>query len=352
VTNRTLIRRIVFVFVFLLIVAAVFFLPVKIDYSVSSYAKLMPSQQWVILRGPDGMYMSTLKNVSDGLNSSYLVNQFERGASAEVKFNNNIRPNQYVQAGDTLGTIYSSTNFQRYIELQGLLNVARAELDVNLSGEKESVIQQAHQNFQLAESEADKQMKVTERLRQLNDKKIVSEEEYQLAADQLRSLKIAVEMRRAELETVKTGAKTSEINRIKSNIRAIENQIDAIKTQMNSFSIVAPFAGRIERSISNDTLLVLSETTSYLAFIPVALDEKEYLIPDTRIYLSIGSNTVSASALDINHTIEIVNNKQCVTLTAVFDGVDDINYGMIVPAELKGRSLSLLEFIISFLKSE
>jgi hypothetical protein len=350
-TNKFNIRAIPAIIIGLLLLF-VFLLPLEIEYSVSSYAKVLPAQQWVVMRGNDGMYISTIKDVTKGINSLYQVNQFERGGSVEVRLNPELRPNQVVNYGDTLGIIYSSTNMQRYIELQGRLSVAKAELDVNLSGEKESIIKQAEQNLKLAQSQEDRQSKVVDRLQQLYEKRIVSEEEYQLAADALRSLKIEVEVRQAAYETARTGAKDAEIQRLKMNIVSLENQIESIQNQLNSYNIIAPFTGRIERSFSNDTLLILSETEQCLVFIPIGIDEKKYLLPDSRISVSVGSDVLTASILDINNTIEVVNNKQCVTLTAVMDGTIETNYGMIVPVEIYGRMLTPYQYLVSLFNSE
>jgi hypothetical protein len=345
-------KKYIFDFRFILVAALILFLiiylvPFQVEYTVSSYAKIQPSQQWVISRGNDGLYISSIKDMSNGVNGSYIVNQFERGASVEVRLKDGLRANQIVEAGDTIGIIYSSGNLQRYIELQGELNNARAELEVNLSGEKESVVSQVQHSLELAESEADKQAKLVERLRQLHEKNMVSEEEYQIASDELRTLNIAVGMKSAELQTVMTGAKSTEIQRLKVRIKSIEDQLKMLEKQMNSYNIVAPFTGRIERSISNDTLLILSDIKRSLAYIPVSIYEKDYLLPDSRISLSAGSRSYTASLLDINNTTEIVNNRQCVTLTAVIEGSEELNYGMIVPVEVSGKMLTIYEYLMS-----
>jgi hypothetical protein len=344
--------RILIVIISLIVILILYFFPFQIEYSYKTYAKLLPSQQWVVMKGNDGLYISSVKDFSKGINSSYLVNQFERGASVEVTLNPGLRSNQFVENGDTLGVIYSSSNLQRFIELQGLLKTAKAELNAGLSGEKESVIKQAEQNLQLSISETDKQAKVAERLQQLFDKKLVSEEEYQLAADQLRSLKISVELRRAQLEGFKTGLKDSEVQRIKVYIHTIEDQLEVLQKQLQQFNIIAPFAGKIERCFSNDTLLILSDKEKYLVLIPVGQDERNYLLPDSRISIELGGKIRNATLLDVNNSIEIVNNKQCVTYTALLEDNEEASYGMVVPVELKGRMLTIFEYISALLKSE
>jgi hypothetical protein len=336
----------------ILLIILLYLLPFKVEYTLKTYAKLQPARQWVISRGSDGIYISTLRDLTGGTGASYIVNQFERGASVEVKLSPELKTNQIVEPGDTLGSIYTSTNLERYTILKGELEVAKAELDVLMTGEKESVIDQAEHNLQLSKSELDKQAKIVERLKQLREKNMVSDEEYQLAADEMRSLNIAVGMRTAELQTVSTGAKNSEIQRLNVQIKTLKDQIKTVEKQMNSYNIIAPFRGRIDRYISIDTLLILSDTEKCLAFMPVGLDEKEYLLPDSRIDLTAGSKTYNAQILDINHKAEIVNNRQCVTLTAVFEGSEGVSYGMIVPAVIKGKMLSLFEYLLTRVNSE
>ena len=123
-----------------------------------------------------------------------------------------------------------------------------------------------------------KQKKIVERLSKLLEKELIAAEDYQTASDELSVLEKAVNVREAELESSLSGEKIEEINMLNKQISAVENKISFLEKQKDAqSSIIAPFNGRLERSFSKDTLLVLSNFDIGIAFMPVAIEESEYI---------------------------------------------------------------------------
>ena len=71
----------------ILIVAGLFY--VRMPYIVSTYAKVKPAKQWMLMRGRDGEIISRLFNFENALNEEYAVTNVSRGDRASFVFNKN-----------------------------------------------------------------------------------------------------------------------------------------------------------------------------------------------------------------------------------------------------------------------
>ncbi len=74
-------RLILITTAFILTLLALFFLPVKVPYTIDSVAKMLPAHRWVLLRGNDGEIITNTENLVSGINNSYQLTSFERGES-------------------------------------------------------------------------------------------------------------------------------------------------------------------------------------------------------------------------------------------------------------------------------
>ena len=254
-----------------------------------------------------------------------------------------------MEKGDTLGAIYSSSRQENLIKLKGELQVLTATLKANKSGDKKTIVCEARERLAQAKVELEKQKKVVKRLKALYEKNLVAEAEYQTALDELNVLSKAVNVRQAELASSLSGEKAEDINMLQEQIAAVENELAFLQRQIDSQNtIIAPFNGRIERSFSSDTLFVLSNLDSAVAFMPVALEKAAHINMDEKVsFHSNGmKNSVSGNILMKQPVMQLVDGKQCIMVLATVKNLsNDFISGIISQAEINCGSVSLQTFI-------
>ncbi len=116
---------------------------------------------------------------------------------------------------DTIAVVYSN-EIERQIEnLKGQIISAKASLSLNLSGEKQAIIEQENKVLEYAIKQADEQKKILDRMKIMFDKGLVSLEEYEIVKGNYDLNNINIAISKARLLTVETGAKQEQIEFIK-----------------------------------------------------------------------------------------------------------------------------------------
>ncbi|MGD9899483.1 MAG: HlyD family secretion protein [Calditrichaceae bacterium] len=338
-------HRILIIIGIVLAAMGIFFLPIKVPHTIDSIAKILPAQQWILSRGNDGQILTSTINFSSGINNSYQLTSFERGESIVLTLNPELSNGQIVAKGDTLAIIYSSRKHENLIQLDGELQILKASLRSGMSGNKITEVREAEERLAMAQSESDKQEKITARLKELFDKDLIAGEEYQIAADELNTLVKAVNVRQAELESSMSGEKVEEIHKLTEQINAVENEIFFLKQQMDSQNlIISPFSGRVERSFTNDTLLILSNFDSAVACIPVPLKDAAFVREGGNVFFDSPDlkSQLSGEVQMTQPVMQLIGGKQCIIVLATVNSIsNDFISGMLTPAKIKCSPLSI-----------
>lgn len=342
-------HQVLIIIIIILVISGLFFLPVKVPFIIDSVAKILPARQWILYRGNDGEIITNTVNNLNVTNSIYQRISFERGESIILDMGPANRLN-IAAKGDTLGYIYSSARQADLIRLKGELDVLNAAVKAGMSGDKKTEVQAAEQRLALAVSEVDKQTKIVDRLKKLLEKDIIAKAEYQEEADELYTLTKAVKIRQAELESSLSGEKAEEIEMLKKQITAVNNEISFLQRQIDSQNIItAPFSGRLDRSFSNDTLLVLSNFDLGVGYIPVHLAEADYISDDGRVSFKSNSQAaeLSGKVLKKHPAMKMIGGKQCmIVLTDVSPLTNDFVSGSLAQAKINCGQIALQTYLI------
>lgn len=324
-------------------------MPVELPYTIDSVAKIFPVQQWILFRGNDGEILVNTENFVSSVNNSYQINSFERGESIILNLDAALNDGEVVSKGDTLGVIYSSSQQEYLIQLNGELKVLKAALKVAMSGDKKTEIQESEQRLAVAKMELEKQTKIVSRLKESLENEIISQQEYQTEADELNILAKEVNVRQAELESSLSGEKDEEINRLVEQISAVEDEISFLQEQIDSQNIIiAPFNGRIDRNFSNDTLLVLSNFDTGIACIPVPLEDAVYINEGEKVSFSstYTEALLSGEVQMIHPVMKIVGGKQCITVLATVNPLsNDFVTGLLTQVKIDCGSVSVPTYL-------
>lgn len=327
------------------IIIIVLLLPITLPMSIKVPCKISPAYTWVVEFGNDGNVLTTLHNSQSGSIESSFSAVPERGDSYEFKLLKDSDVN-WVEKGDTIGLIQSNLLSQEYAALTGRLSTSRATLNVLMTGEKESLVKQAQQQLNAAIENAEYLNKIYANKKQLFEQNLISFEENELYRSQAKQAEIDIAAKRAYLESIQTGSKQEQINLVKNEIRAIEQELKVLNDKLESYVIVAPIKGNVNAYNSADTILTVNSPENIL-FIPVSWKYQSLLQDGLSIELHIADfESVNYSVIKVTNEIQQFNGEQVLTLIAK---PDDEN--LILPANLwvscnlKLGDVTLLEFI-------
>ncbi|QQS35387.1 MAG: hypothetical protein IPM56_14205 [Ignavibacteriales bacterium] len=343
-SNKTLIISSVIIILILLI----FILPFKFSYKIHLQGKVLPVKEWTIYKGTDARVTTVLTDNLTGINESYSVTQFDRGDAVQFNFTPGIKAGAYLNAGDTVASVYSNEIDRQIVNLKGQVASTRASLSINLSGEKQALIEQETERLNFAIRQAEEHKKILSRLKSLYERGLVSQEEYEIAQGTAELNEINIKISRATLESVETGSKPELINYFNAQVSALEKELSVLEKRFKGFTLLSPINGTIGRHTNNDTLLVLNDISSFTIIIPVNILEKKYLnLPlPFDVYLNSNKLELSGELLSIDNKVRLLNGAQIVIGTSKIEG--DLNQllpGLMVDCYVNLGSFSAYEYV-------
>lgn len=332
----------------LFVLVIVLLLPIKIPYSIKAPGKILPAKQWIVSKGPDGRLITVLKDNKLGISQNYSVSQFERGDAIQFSLRPNISSGSAIREKDTVASIYSNEIERQFIQLKGELEVAKASLAANESGEKQSSIQEEKERLEFMKKQADEQKKIFNRLEALYHKDLVSQEEYEISKGTAELNQINISIAEAHLQTVQSGVKKEQLDYIKSQVQALQKQIDILQKRFKNYTLISQVTGVANRILGNDTLLVVSDTSEFVVLIPVKWEERNYLFNNQKVYLKAPDSSVSqdATLVRIDKSIHPLNGGQVFLVTAFFNSPKiDFLSGLIVQCSIKCDPIRPVEYL-------
>jgi hypothetical protein len=335
-------------------VAAVLFIPVKIPFSVSGYGTIAPAGKWVLEKGADGQLIASTYDYVTGRSGGFSVVEFERGETIRLTLSPSVATGGSVFAGDTIGTIRSTQAEERLVVLTGELATARASLAAASAGEKAPLIREAQQRLAHARAEAEEHARRFARLETLFEKGMVSDQEYEIARSEAALLDIEVTIAESQLQAVATGDKSEQIDLFRSRVEALQQEIEVLRERLRSFTIISPFTGRLSRVRASDTLLVVSDTTSYVALLPVRWSAYPYLAPaqDVTIEPRGLSGSARGRLASLGRESQYVDGKPVLVAAAlVTASATDLVPGMVVRWTVSCEPVPIHRYVRRFLST-
>ena len=330
------------------IIGITLLLPIKISYNLFVRGKILPANEWIIYKGSDGRLTSQLINYKTGINQSYDVTLFDRGDALQFEFNPSLASGTSIEKNDTIAVIYSNENERQIENLKGEIIAAKASLSLNLTGEKEAVIEQEIKNLDYAVKQADEQKKVLDRIKALYEKGLVSQEEYEIAKGTYDLYIINISISKARLKTVETGAKQEQIEFLKTQINSMQNELAILQKRFTGFTVTAPINGVVSRKTNSDTLMVISDISEFVLLCPVKVKDKKYIQTSAKVDIHANGTKQDVKSLvyEIGNSVQLVNGIQIVTVTSSVDGnSDQLIPSLIVDCYIETGKLSPLEYL-------
>ncbi len=346
-------KRLIYISVVLCAILILLFLPIRLPHAIKVPGKIVPSNEWIVTKGKDGRLMTSLINNEKGIHQNYTLTQFERGDAVKFNLHHNISSGTYVNAQDTIAYIYSNEIEKELTYLESELENELASLNMYKSGEKESIINEAKQKIEYAQKTVDEQEKLFNRQKYLYEKRLISEEDYDIALGKIELYKITVEIAEEQLKTVQSGVKEEQINFINSKINSLQTQINVLKKRLANYNLISPISGFVSSFSAQDTILVINDTTGHVIFMPIRLEERSFISLHQNVVLkAVKSIELNAKIISIGNNTEYLNGNPVFLATAFLEtGNENLLPGLIIECNIVCEKVTIKEYLIRFFNS-
>lgn len=325
---------------------------VKLPYSISTYAEVLPHKKWILAKGSNGIMTSNLVDYETGMTNNFAFTQFQRGEAIVFSLSDKLSGRKYIALGDTIGELYSTDLAERITELQGELSVAKAELSESQTGEKVSMVAEAENRIKYAQARLEERQKVFERTEQLYKKGFATQEEYDLIASEVKQLQIEIEISRAQLQTASSGLKKESIELLRQKVSALGASLELLKKRSKSYVFTSPVSGVVSRTFSSDTVLTIIDYDEVLLNVPLKLSYAQSLKEgdDFEILLSGYDKPVTGRVISLSPVVKFLHYQQVITATILMNNQGHrLLPGMVTEGQIMLEPLSVLEHLKNFI---
>lgn len=318
------------------------FAPIKFSNNIPAYAKVLPSKEFVTIKGSNGQIISHLVNNYTGIVENIKTIQVDREDFASFSLTIS---NSNVLKGDTLAVFSSSHTDFIIEEVKGEILEQEQYLESQLSGEKESIINEQEKIYEISKINYSNQKPISERKYELYSNELISEEEYDLAKNLLARFKLEEEREFQKLEALKTGVKNEDIIVTKERISNLKRQGEILENRNSDYNIIAPFDGIIYGSNSLDTLFTLSENKSYVILIPIKIDDASSISIGQLINFNDSDSLPNIKIEMQDSQIKSINGERYVIYKSYFT-TDKVLFNGIFECSIVGEESTILDIII------
>lgn len=333
----------------LILIILILVLPIKLVYKLKVQGKLLPEKEWIIYKGTDGRLTSLLTNYKTGINQSYDVTLFDRGDAMQFAFISDLHSGISIKLKDTIAFVYSNEIERQIANLKGQIITSKASLTLNLTGEKESVIEQEKNNLAYRIKQAEEQKKIVNRLKTLYDRGLASQEEYEIAQGTYDLNEINILISKSRLQSVETGSKLEQNELIRSQILALEKELAVLKKRFEGFTLLSPIEGIVNRITNSDTLMIISDTSEFVLISPIRIQDKKFINPpqNVEIYINGMRQNINVKLVELDNNTQIVNGIQFVTAVSLIkDKTSEMIPGLMVDCFIHTGNLNPIEYVM------
>jgi len=348
--NKTINRY--FILLFLLGILIIL-LPIKFPITVKSYGKIYPAKEWYITKVQNESIATEYIDRLHGGLTKYSINSFERGDRVTYVIKPHVIIGSEVCAGDTIGRIFSSRLLQLQSEILGQINIAKANLNVFNSGENQPIIDEAQYQVEYAQTQFENQKIVFDRISQLHVKDLISDAEFDSVHTMLQLFEKEVQIARAQLNTVLSGAKPETINFLKSELKALQDRYSILTEQINQGILISPINGIINNPNAIDSILSIQDNGQYIALFPILMKYSSLLKKDQEVHIRFpdGGVWVGVIRLIDNKAQVISGDARIIVTVELEEAYGNINVGQIVEGKINCKSTTILNQISHFIKN-
>jgi hypothetical protein len=319
-----------------------------IPYTLDVTAKIYPAKKWVLLKDTDGSLTSTLYNYKDGIINNVRSYKLDNGDVAHIELIPKSTSNIYLEKGDTVAILHSALIDERIELVKSQLEELHAFSKVEQTGLKTADIERAVEQLTFAKQQLEQETQNYARARTLYTEGAIAQAEYHLAEAAYKQAHTQVKIASKAAESAQTGAKPEQIRYNLSKIETGQKELNAIMRQKESYTLLAPIAGKADFNVTPEEVLSIHDTAAYILHFPVKLSDKVYLtsLSKIKVVYPIGAEPLEGSLSDISDKVEYMAGEQLVFAKASLPyKTADMYAGMFLRCRVECDRVNLAEYL-------
>lgn len=340
-------RRHILLLILILAVITVF-LPIPVRYNFIAQAKIYPLKEWKLARGVDEGFVSQTYNYETDALGDYRHYRFERGDIAELKIREDARFDSMIQKGDTVARIESFYIQNEITRLTNLREVEIANMKVLATGEKQSLVEEAQQNYIYAQQQLELEKKNFARQDRLYRDSVITAAEFDYHENALKLAETNVQVTYNSLLALNTGQKDPILGMSQKQIESYSKEIQRLEDQKAQYTIMAPFSGFLSYDPELGGILKVNDTTGLILKILVPYQQAGYLKQLHSVTFSTPDNKIAMDAgfKGFEENVSLIQGQQFVLARATtHESTEGIYPGMLVKCRIYCDKVSLLEYL-------
>lgn len=302
-----------------LLVLAALYLPISIPYDLVSIGSVMPAEEWRLIQDAGGSLSSSHQDNRSGIVSDLSNWQFERGDLSGMEVTLSPADSGRVGLGDTIVRMYSAVIQKQIIDLENSLNVKKSEQRVLVTGEKPPIVQEAESKLVFAREALVLREKEYNMAKPLLAENLISRLEFNRIENALDLAKIDIITAEKALDVANTGLKDESVDFNRSELLALERELDFLRRRNAGYVIRAPFTGVCAPIRTPGEVLILQNVETCIVTIPIKSEEMAYLSDSARVEVidPITQRHYFGKVLRILPQTQVLDSKSVGFLTAV-----------------------------------
>ncbi|MEM6328460.1 MAG: hypothetical protein AAF791_15200 [Bacteroidota bacterium] len=346
------------------VLLALLLAPVELPDRVASVGRVLPAQEWVLVRTESGAVTATLRNHRTGEVQTTFAAEPARGDAVRFELGP-AASQEAVEAGEIVGMLASGEAALRLSSVQGLIEQAEAELRRSGVGETAEVVETARQEVRRAEADAARMAAevaeaeavraqaetIASRQRELSAQGLASDVELdeaesavevaeagiETARARARAAQVRVEAAQAGVRAAQAGERPETADVVRARIRALEREAGSLAQREEMSTLVAPISGRVHRVFSPDTLLLVTDASQYHVLLPVRWADRDRVRLGARVILDGRTEAgIVATLTDMREAaVPQAGQAYLVATAEVTQGAEHLVPGLLLPASIE-----------------
>ncbi len=159
----------------------------------------------------------------------------------------NVDEGDYVQAGDSLLKLTDRELEAKYMQAEGAVFSAKAQLNMALNGARKEEVEMARRSFDAAESQYDLAEKTYARLKSLSDDKLLSAQDLDVAFQKLSAARAQKQAAQSQLNMAVIGSRSEQKDMARGQLMRAEESRQEVNTYLDESIIKCPIAGIVAK---------------------------------------------------------------------------------------------------------
>lgn len=332
---------------------------ITFTYSISSRGIIYPSQEWTLTVNSDGTIVHKLEDHLLQSTSQLHTTEFQRGDAGSFRMHKDFSPSSGIATGDTIALIESFADLRKLQELRGDLAIQQQLLLLYASGERPQEIEIAHNRMILARQDMETTERIHQRNAQLYQQGHIAEEKYEISANEHQQKLQQYLIARAQYQAATSGAKEEQLEFVRANIRALQQNIDFLEQVRQSYTILSPIDGIVLRKYGAQNgfegLFKIADLSTFVVRIPIDVYQIPYieLGQTVQIISPVHKTPIQARVIDIENSVQRIGQRQQIFVNALLEDTSSeqaLLPGLLVEAVFRNEKLTWRQMLQRFIK--